>query len=184
MAGKKKAGEQDASVASMRELARLWVRSQPAVSAYITANVVDMHHADDLVQEVAQAVAEKIGSYDRGRSFTAWALGIARNRLLKYYRTRSRDRLVLSEVALERLAVSVERVNQQAEERREALRTCLEEVRGRRRTVLDLRYGEGSKVNDIAEQLGMSASAVSVMLFRVRAALMTCVERQLNNEGA
>lgn len=183
MAGDKQAAEHEAMVASRRELAALWVRSQPAISAYITANVVDLHHADDLVQEVAQVVAEKIGTYDRDRSFTSWALGIARNRLLKYYRSQSRDRLVLSEVALTQLAVSIEHVNQQAEERREALRACMEQVRGRRRIVLDLRYGEGFKVIDIAAKLGMSASAVSVMLFRVRTALMQCVQRQLASEG-
>jgi RNA polymerase sigma-70 factor (ECF subfamily) len=128
-------------------------------------------------------VAEKIRSFDRSRSFTAWALGIARNRLLKYYRTQSRDRLVLNEAALIKLAVSMERVNQQSEERREALRTCLESIQGRRRLVLDQRYGDGAKVNDIAQQLGMSVSAVSVMLFRVRAALLSCIERQLAQEG-
>ena len=43
MAGDEKGAEREAWVASMRELAGLWVRSQPAISAYITANVVDLH---------------------------------------------------------------------------------------------------------------------------------------------
>ncbi len=74
----------------MRELARLWVQSQSVISAYITANVIDAHHAEDLVQEVAQVVAEKFMTFDRSRSFLSWALGIARNRVLKYYRSRER----------------------------------------------------------------------------------------------
>ena len=102
----------------MRELARLWVQSQSAISAYLTANVIDVHHAEDLVQEVAQVVAEKIGEYDRERPFTSWALGIARHRLLKYYRSRARDRLVLSETALSRLGDALERVEHEAEDRR------------------------------------------------------------------
>src|SRR5262245_53250378 len=89
-------------LASVRELARLWVQSQSAISAYITAHVFDVHHAEDLVQEVAQAAAESFASFDRSRSFLSWVLGIARNRVLKYYRTRARDRLILSEAALER----------------------------------------------------------------------------------
>jgi DNA-directed RNA polymerase specialized sigma24 family protein len=79
-------------VAAMRELAGLWVQSQSVISAYITANVVDAHHVEDLVQEVAQICAEKFASFDRERSFVAWSLGIARHRLMKYYRTRHRDR--------------------------------------------------------------------------------------------
>jgi RNA polymerase sigma-70 factor, ECF subfamily len=69
-------------VALMRELAGYWVQSQSAVSAYIAANVVDLHHVEDLVQEVAQVCAEKFATFDRERSFVSWVLGIARHRLL------------------------------------------------------------------------------------------------------
>jgi RNA polymerase sigma-70 factor, ECF subfamily len=175
-------GEGESS--SMRELARLWVQSQPAISAYITANVFDLHHAEDLVQEVAQVIAEKFTTFDRSRSFLSWALGIARNRVLKYYRSRSQDRLVLSEAALAKLAESMERVEDEAEARREALRHCLQEIRGRRREVLQLRYGENAKTAEIADRFSMSPSAVSVMLFRVRAALYSCIRNQLAKHGA
>ncbi len=168
----------------MRELARLWIQSQSAISAYLTANVIDAHHAEDLVQEVAQIVAEKFGEYDRQRSFTSWALGIARNRLLKYYRTRSRDRLVLSEAALSQLGSALERVEHEAEDRRIALGTCLERVEGRRRRVLEMRYGENAKIGAIAEQLGMSADGVSVMLHRIRSVLHACIEKQLAKSEA
>ncbi len=167
-------------VSSMRELARLWVQSQSAISAYLTANVIDVHHAEDLVQEVAQVVAEKFDEYDRQRSFTSWALGIARNRLLKYYRTRSRDRLVLSELALTQLGDAMERVEHEAEDRRAApANVCLERVEGRRRRVLELRYGENAKVGEIAEQLDMSSDGVSVMLHRIRTLLHECIRKQL-----
>jgi RNA polymerase sigma-70 factor (ECF subfamily) len=163
----------------MRELARLWVQSQAAISAYLTANVIDVHHAEDLVQEVAQVVAEKFGEYDPKRSFTSWALGIARHRLLKYYRSRARDRLVLSEAALVRLGEALERVEHEAEDRRMALRTCLEQVDGRRRTVLEMRYGANAKVTAIASELNMSNDAVSVMLHRIRSMLHDCIQQQL-----
>jgi RNA polymerase sigma-70 factor (ECF subfamily) len=169
---------------SVRELARLWVQSQPAISAYISANVIDAHHAEDLVQEVAQVVAEKFATFDPNRSFLSWALGIARNRLLKYYRTRARDRLVLSEAALERIGEALERVEHEAEDRRTALRHCLQQITGRRREVLEMRYGQNIRVTEIAEQCGMSTSAVSVMLYRVRAALYDCVRGQLARLGS
>ena len=174
-------GEQvSQQVALMRDLAGYWVQSQSAVSAYITANVIDLHHVDDLVQEVAQVCAEKFSTFDRERSFMSWALGIARHRLLKYYRARSRDRLVLSEPALERLEAGLVRVEHETEERRDAVRRCLQHVEGRRRQVLEMRYGTGLKVGDIATQLEMSASGVSVMLHKVRAALFNCVRRELD----
>jgi RNA polymerase sigma-70 factor (ECF subfamily) len=171
-------------VSAMRELAGLWVQSQSVISAYITANVVDAHHVEDLVQEVAQVCAEKFASFDRQRSFVAWSLGIARHRLMKYYRTRHRDRLVLSEPALERLEAALDRVHPEAEERREALKACLGRIQGRRREVLDMRYRENAPVTEVAQRFEMSASAVSVMLHRVRAALFACIRQRLRGEGA
>lgn len=171
-------------VVSMRELAGLWVRSQSVISAYITANVVDAHHAEDLVQEVAQVVAEKFSEFDRTRSFTSWAMGIARNRLLKYYRSHARDRIVLSETALNRLGEGLERIEHEAEDRREALRVCLERIQGRRRLVLEMRYGESAAIPEIAGRFDMSATAVSVMLHRIRSVLHNCIGLQMANQGA
>jgi RNA polymerase sigma-70 factor (ECF subfamily) len=171
-------------VSAMRELAGLWVRSQSVISAYISANVVDAHHVEDLVQEVARVCAEKFDGFDRQRSFVSWALGIARHRLLKYYRSQHRDRLVLSEPALARLEAALERVQPETEERREALKICLGRIQGRRREVLEMRYRQDAKVTDVAQRFGMSASAVSVMLHRVRAALFACVQHHIGGQGA
>ena len=167
----------------MSEMAGYWVRSQSIVSAYVTANVVDLHHAEDLIQEVAQTVAEKFDTFDRSRPFTPWVLGIARNRLLKYYRTKARDRLVLSDPALASFGNAMERIEAESEDRRHALRSCLKQVTGRSREALELRYGEDMKVKEIGQQLGVSASTVSVMLHRVRRALDECIRRTLAAEG-
>jgi RNA polymerase sigma-70 factor (ECF subfamily) len=175
--------DEASSVDRMRELTMYWVNSQSVVSAYISANVVDAHHVEDIIQEVAQICAEKFSEYDRERSFISWAMGIARNRILKYYRTRARDRMVLSEAVLERLESALEKIEPEAEDRREALRFCLQKVAGRRRTVLDLRYRESIRVNEIADRFGMSSSAVSVMLHRIRTDLLQCVRRRLNVQG-
>ena len=175
--------EPNSSISAMRDLAGLWVQSQPVISAYISANVIDAHHAEDLVQEVAQVVAEKFAEFDRARSFTSWAMGIARNRLLKYYRSHARDRIVLSETALSRLGEGLERIEHEAEDRREALRICLDRIQGRRRQVLEMRYGESAAIPEIASRFSMSASAVSVMLHRIRAVLHGCIAYQLANKG-
>ena len=47
------------------------------------------HHAD-----VATAVAEKFDKYDCDRPFSAWVVGIARNKVLMHLRTNSSDRHV------------------------------------------------------------------------------------------
>jgi RNA polymerase sigma-70 factor, ECF subfamily len=166
-------------MSAMRDLAARWVQSQPSISAYITANVFDLHEAEDLLQEVAEVAAEKFHTFDRTKSFTSWALGIARIRLLKYYRSQSRERQVLGELALTRLGEALEHVEAEAEDRREALKDCLELVDGRRREVLELRYSGNLKAQEIAVKCGMTANAVFVMLHNIRKALFECVQKKL-----
>lgn len=165
-------------------MARLWMRSQGAIAAYVTANTRDFHHAEDVIQDVGKVVAEKFGEYDRGRSFTAWSLGIARNCLLSYYRDSGRNRMVLSEDALRSVEVAVEAVADSGEQRRIALRSCLETLRDRQRELLTLRYEDGLGVVEIASRNETTASTVSVTLYRLRRKLLDCIERRLSHTEA
>lgn len=165
------------------QLAALWEQARPAVFAYLTATVYDFHRAEDLLQEVAVAIAGKFHAYDPQRSFLAWAIGIARNRTLLYFREQARDRQHFSETTLQNLSNAAEQLSpDDGSFRREALRHCLGKIVGRRRRVLDLRYTGDQSIAAIASQLGMTANAVKIMLHRVRAALEECVERRLAQE--
>lgn len=160
-------------------MAKLWMQSQGAIAAYVTANTRDFHHAEDVIQEVGRVVAEKFGDYDPTRSFTAWSLGIARNCVLSHYRDSGRDRLLLSENALRTVEAAVEEVARTGERRRVALRACLDTLRDREREWLTLRYEHGLAVSEIASQKITSASTVSVTLHRLRRKLLDCIERRL-----
>lgn len=176
--------ESRAQAADLALMARLWMQSQGAIAAYVTANTRDFHHSEDVIQEVGRVVAEKFGEYDPNRSFTAWSLGIARVCLLSYYRDSGRDRMVLSEDALRSVEVAVERVAQAGEQRRVALRSCLETLRDPQRELLTLRYEDGLAVGEIAERQKTTASTISVTLHRLRRRLLECIERRLASAEA
>lgn len=164
---------------SMRNMAALWVKSQSIVSAYISSNVFDSHGAEDIIQETAKAVAEKFHTFDTSRPFTPWVLAIARNQLLNYYRGQSRNKFVLNEQALMSCCTAFERVESELEDRRNALKICIEQIVGKSASVLHMRYEEEMPIKDIATNLGIASSTVSVMLFRVRSTLERCIRKQL-----
>jgi len=165
------------------QLAAMWEQARPAVFTYLTAAVYDFHRAEDLLQEVAVAIAGQFHSYDPERSFLAWALGIARNRTLLYFREQARDRRRFSEATLQSLDEAAQQLSQdEGASKRDALRHCLGKTVGRRRRVLDLRYTGGLSIADIAAQLDMTRSAVKTMLHRVRTTLEECVQRRLAQE--
>lgn len=175
--------DQDREARERQSLATLWEQARPALFAYLTASVYDFHRAEDLLQEVAVAVAGQFHAYDAQRPFLAWAMGIARNRVLLYFRELARDRRHFSEaalVALEDAAVRMPRDH--IGDQREALRHCLGRIVGRRRRVLEMRYGGNLSIADIAQQLSVTGNAVKIILHRVRAALQECIRRQLAQE--
>ena len=63
-----------------------------------------------------------------------------------------------------------------------ALMYSLDPVAGRRRRVLEMRYGGNLSIADIAHQLSVTGNAVKIILHRVRASLEQCIRRQLAQE--
>jgi RNA polymerase sigma-70 factor (ECF subfamily) len=168
------------STAQARQLSVLWTKAQPIVSAYFRACLWDFHHAEDLLQETAAAVAEKYTTYDPSRSFTSWVLGIARNKLLHHQRTHANDRHLFDDAAVKDLADIYADMEPEISAMHDALESCIERVQGRPRKLLEMRYIRELTPAKIADMTGMNANAVSVMLHRVRRSLRDCIERHLS----
>src|SRR5262245_46169128 len=58
--------------------------------SYLAAHVHHLDDIDDLAQDVFLAALEGLRGFRRGEDFWAWLRGIARHKLLNYYRTVSR----------------------------------------------------------------------------------------------
>ena len=168
------------------ELAMLWVTTQPLVWAYIHATVRDYQHAEDVLQQVAQATAVCFDEYDSSRSFKAWAIGIAKNKIRDHFRGQSQDKLVFSGEALETIGESFTEDNEYMGAIRSTLAWCMSQLSEQARDFLRLRYSSNLKPADIATRSGMSANSVRIRLHRYRTALAKCVngraEKQESSE--
>jgi RNA polymerase sigma-70 factor (ECF subfamily) len=161
-------------------LSRLWSEAQPVVAAMIAGAVVDFQHSEDLVSQVAETVVMKFNDYDRDRPFTPWALGIARNIILRHYERRAGERLVFfDDRILSVMAVAHEQVAGESAERLAAMQKCLAQIKGKTRRVMEMRYLHGLKPAAIGHSLDMTTNAVWVMLHRGRDAVAKCIGRKL-----
>src|SRR5215213_9607592 len=122
---------------SRQALATHWVKAQPVIAAFIVSIVRDSHRADDLLQEVARISAVKFDEYDSNRAFTSWVLGIARYEILRLRRSQGRSRIMFSDSLLGNLVEDFQEQSDHSEDRRRALRDCLDGISGRRRIVLE-----------------------------------------------
>jgi RNA polymerase sigma-70 factor (ECF subfamily) len=168
---------------SRQALATHWVKAQPVVAAFIASVVRDSHRTDDLLQEVARISAVKFDEYDSSRAFISWVLGIARYEILRFRRSQGRSRIMFSDSLLENLIEDFQEQSEHSEDRRRALRDCLEGISGRRRIVLEMRYQRDLRPPDIAERLGITSNAVLLLLHRTRRILADCISRRLLREG-
>ena len=167
---------------ALGELTRYWLKAQPSIAAFISASVWDVQDGEDLVQQVAEICAKKFAKYDRQRSFLSWALGIARNELLLYYRKQEKSKVVLSPATLELVSEELSSREPELDDRFAALRECIKKVVGRPRQMLEMRYYRDMKPDEISRRLGLSPAAVRVSLCRVRQDLGGCIRRQLRRQ--
>jgi RNA polymerase sigma-70 factor (ECF subfamily) len=160
-----------------------WTRAQPAVSAFVHVLVADRAERDDVLQDVAVAVLEAYGSFDRARPFLPWALGIARHAAAESLRRRRRQPMLLAPEAADALAGALSEVAESERARLAHLPDCLQELDGRAREACELRYRAGLKPSSIAQALGIQPNTASKLLQRVREQLRECIERRMRAEA-
>lgn len=161
---------------AVKSMTAHWTRAQPTVAAFVQSLVRNSHDADELLQQTAERVVERYHQFDTSRPFLPWAMTIAKHCVIDHARRQGRAAtpLMLGEAA-ERVAEAFahEEVDTALMQR---LERCLKELAPRAREAIGLRYTNEWKPKRIAEHLGMTANAATVMLHRARAMLRACLE--------
>ena len=169
---------------TLDQLARRWAFTQPAVASFVSALVPNFHDSQDVVQETAAAVFaydfDKQGWPD---SFQAWAITIARHKVIDFFRRKgTRDSLLFDAETIDQLIQAHARFTDRLDARCEALEHCMQRVPSNMRELLEMRYQHDMSPPEIAARAGLGISAVKVGLHRIRLALRTCIERRLGRE--
>lgn len=174
----------DISESERRErMTRHWLVSEHAIRAYIAGAVSSFQDREDLLQQVALTVARRFEEFDENRPFLAWALWLARSRIIDFYRSRGRHPQFLSDAVLEGYADALVDRQNLVHPQREALDHCMEKLPERSRSLIRLKYHDGLKIDQIAETIRSTPASVRVTLFRIRDALADCIQRRLASEA-
>ena len=125
----------------VEDLAAHWTSAQRTVAAFVRSLVTDFHESEEVLQRVAVTLVRKYGQYDPARPFVAWALGVAKLEALMFLRERRSERLVFDDALVARIAESHERAAQEPSPMPQFVSECVEELDGRARQAIQLRYG-------------------------------------------
>lgn len=161
-----------------QEFVSQFLREERFLAAYLLSATGDIHAAEDLLQNVARVLWEKLSEYDESRPFGAWATGVAQLEVLKWRQRVARLRETISAEAMQLLGETAVEHAADVNEQYYFLAECLQALGGSARAVLEMKYGQDCKIRDIARRLEKTIASVEMILVRSRRALRECIERK------
>ena len=164
--------------------ARIVEHFQLRLRVFVASIVASREMVDEIVQTTFVFAYQNIARYEVGTNFYGWLRAIARNYALEELRRETREQKK-RELYFEHIIsteILQEEESAEAGDRAEALRLCVEGAGEEARSLLERRYTRQEPVQEIAQTLGRTVSAVKVGLFRIRESLRQCIEHRLVQE--
>jgi RNA polymerase sigma-70 factor, ECF subfamily len=163
------------------EFVRLLVTHESYVRAYILSLLPHWAEAEEVFQETCVRLYQQIDEWDPSKSFRAWACTLAYYQVLTHRKKSQRDQSRFGQAFLDAVVGQFTDESFSDDLRADALRGCLEKLRGDHRQILDLTYRDELSVEQVARQSNRTVDAVYKTLMRVRKLLRSCIERKIHN---
>ena len=168
----------------MIDLAVLWSKHQPSVSAFVFSLTPDFHDCEEIIQRTAVAVTTHFDRYDHSKPFLPWAIGYAKIEYLRFRQKQGREKLVFDDELVSVLADAFDdSTKRKLEEMQEAMRFCLNRLTARSKGILTAFYGSGMRGDVVARKFSATQSAVFVSLHRTRKFLKNCIDKRISQWG-
>jgi RNA polymerase sigma-70 factor (ECF subfamily) len=148
--------------------------------SYLASQVHHLDDVDDLAQEVFLAAFEGLSTFRRGDDFGAWLRGIARNKLLVYFRTQSRRSHALQRFRDQVAVLITDDLERTAASDRgemiERLLGCIAQLPERLRRVV--RAGlDGDRPAELAAALSTTVGVIYNLHYRANQLLRDCLQK-------
>ena len=138
------------------------------------------HLAEDAYQDMLARVFENDGTFEGPQHLRDWSWKVLRNRCYEVIRRQKYQVTLLDESILDLVDAELERRDtSDMPKRADALRRCIDGLSEKSRETIRMRYFEGLRGNQVAEELGRKPEAVYKALQRIYATLAQCIERKL-----
>ncbi|HDS84334.1 MAG TPA: sigma-70 family RNA polymerase sigma factor [Phycisphaerales bacterium] len=158
----------------------LFAANSSRINSFIFCMVPNESDAEDIMQETTMTMWQKFDAYKHGTDFVAWAVTIAKYKILEFRRKNKAKHLQLDETVLSLLEKDSQRLFDDTDQRTRALRQCLQKLHKKDRDFLKLKYSEGLTAKKISHRIGVSLAAVYRVNARLNAQLLGCVQRILS----
>lgn len=162
---------------------RLWTHHEPELRAFVRACLPRAVEVDEVMQDASLAAWRKFSTLTDHAQFPRWACWIARYEILMARRRHARDRLVLDEDIVEKLAEEGTEEMSVRHRQLDALDDCIAKLPCERRKVALAAYAPETSTKELAAQLGRTEGSLYQLLARIRQELLRCVQHTLAQEA-
>ena len=158
-----------------REFERLYLASYELVFNYVRSRMAGDDAAEDIVADAYLQAARHFAEFDPSRAkFSTWVTQIAINRMKSYWRGR-KTAVHLDEIPESHFSTADE---QESLADRDLVDRLLLTLDAEERNMVVMKYREGYRNIDIAEELQMNPSTVSTKLANALAKMRSAAERE------
>ena len=158
---------------------QLYLQSQKRLYAYILMLVPNSSDADDILQQTSTVMWEKFDTYNPDASFGAWSVAIARYVIFDHYKKKRRSQVIFKDEMLEIFAETAIESTKDTDTRVELLKDCVGKLGSNDRKLIKIRYEQGLKIKDIAEQVGRPVQGFYKTMNRIHNLLLNCVRHKM-----
>lgn len=153
------------------------------IRSYLASQIYHIDDVDDISQEVFITAYKRLHTFRRGEDVGAWLRGIARNKLLNYYRSSSRRNNAVTRFRTQVVEIVGEELEDSSKadkaEQIEMLMRCIGKLPERMRRVVHSSL-EGGKPQELAEEMQTSVGAIYNLQYRANQALRQCMTKELS----
>lgn len=158
------------------------LRDRAKLLAYIGAILRDAHVAEDVLQEVSMLAVEKADQIKDEQTLIPWLRVAARYRALKALEKQGKRPALMDSQMLDLLEPHWQEADRLSmQEVNKALHQCIAKLAPQSRKLVELRYGVGLAVREIATKLGRKTDTLYKTFTRIHAALAQCMKQHTEN---
>ena len=156
----------------------LFLSGERTLRAYTRSLLSSRQEVDDVMQNLGLVCWRKFDQFDQKGSldnFIRWCCVISRFEVLRFRRSRARDRLILSEEVVDLIAVEAEDRLQRSEAEQKVLYNCLQKLDDADRRLLLSVHTRGDSVSRIAAESNKKPRWLYSKLNSLRDLVADCV---------
>jgi RNA polymerase sigma-70 factor (ECF subfamily) len=161
----------------------LFLENQRRIFAFILMFIPNRSDAEDIMQETAVVLWEDFDKYTPGTNFGAWAVQVARFKILNLNRMVHNRRLRFDINLVDIIDAKAETVINESDDRMNVLRKCLSSMKERDRWRIYLRYEKRLTTQKLAQLEKRSVHGLYKTMARIHKLLFQCIRRTLVLEG-